>query len=158
MIEIAIAKAPAMIDFLKDVALEFSKEYDLTRTEDVTRMLVKLTEIVKKGGRHIRTAVREVESKLGRDGSIEVIDRVIHAAAEYMKCLMEYVPLEFQAVMLAAFDLILTSVSVVTKEPRLVEFAEHAMNRLRLYGKKAKKGVNNAKKNNAALKEAKNNA
>lgn len=151
-----VAEAPAAIDYLKTQVATAMTKYDLTKVEDITKMVNKYNEMVKKSGKTIKSYVRMFDSEEKR----EQVDKITKAAAAYLKCLMEHVPEEYKRMMLAIFQLGMTSVGILTKEPKIKDFSEHVVRSIKNSGKGLLKSAkvssarrprknNNAKNNNA---------
>lgn len=143
---------PGIIDYLKAEASAMISKYDLSKVEDVTKMLKKVTEMVKKSGHQIKSIVRIFEKK-----HVDKIDKVIKAATAYLKCLISHIPVEYKAMLVASMELVMAMVHVIAKEPKLIEFSSYAISSVKHSSKDLVKGIK-VKNTNANAKTKKNNA
>lgn len=145
-----VAEAPAAIDYLKTQVATAMSKYDLTKVEDVTKMVNKYNEMVKKSGKNVKSYVKMLDDKDKR----EQVDKITKAAAAYLKCLIEQVPDEYKRMMLSIFQLGMTSVGIVTKEPKIREFSEYVVRSIKNSGK----GLLKSAKVSSARRPRKNNS
>lgn len=139
---------PGVVDYIKSKASVMISKYDLSKVEDVTKMLNKLTEIIKKSGHQIKSFIRIFEKK-----HIDKVDKVIQAATAYIKCLISHIPQEYKAMMTSGMELVMAMVSIIAKEPKLVEFSSFVISSAKHSSKDLVKGIrvkNNSRKNNNA--------
>ncbi len=120
-----VASMPEHIEQLKELCMkykkEYTKKYNMKDPKDLVKMLRKFTGAVRKSSAYVRAAVDFMEKNLDK------MEAVGKAALSYLKCVVQHVPKDYQEVAKAALELIMTTISVVAKEKKVIDFANKAI-------------------------------